>query len=125
MAKESKTLSTILLKENLLNGTNYIDWYRKLKIVLKAEITLYVLEEEPLKEPGRNASDEEIKAYEQYKSYILNVECLMLSTMTPKLQKQIVRLDARAIDLHLQELFAESARVERYDTSRSLFGCRI
>ena len=87
MAKESKSLRTILLKENLLSGTNYLDWYRKLRIILKAERTLYVLEDIPLKRPEEDASDEEIEAYEKYKSDALDVECLMLSAMTPELQK--------------------------------------
>ena len=87
MSKKSKSLRTILLKEKLLNNTNYIDWYMKLKIILKAERTLYVLEDEPLKKSEENASDEEVKAYEQYKSDTLDVECLMLSAMTPELQK--------------------------------------
>ena len=29
------------------------------------------------------------------------------------------------MDLHLNDLFSESARIERYNTSRSLFSCRM
>ena len=76
-----------MLKENFLNGTNYIDWYRKLKIILKAERTLYILEGEPLKKPGEDASNEEIEVYKKFKSDTLDVECLMLPAMTPELQK--------------------------------------
>ena len=49
----------------------------------------------------------------------------MLSAMTPELQKQNENINAKAIYLHLKELFAESARVEKYVTSRSLFSYRM
>ena len=125
MSYEQKTLRTILLKENILTGANYIDWYRKLKIILKAERTLYILTDPEMKQPPLDTSDEEHNEYEQYKSDALDVECLMLSAMSPELQKQNENLGAKAIDLHLKELFAESARNERYDTSRLLFSCRM
>ena len=125
MTNEQKTLRTILLKENILTGANYIDWYRKLKIILKAERTLYILTDEEIKEPHEDATQEEFDQYEQYKSDALDVECLMLSAMSPELQKQNENLGAKAIDLHLKELFTESARNERYETSRSLFSCRM
>ena len=115
----------ILLKDNILNGTNYIDWYRKLKIILKSERTLYILTGEELDEPKEDANQEEFDAYNKYKSDALDVECLMLSAMTTELQKQNEHLSAKAMDLHLKELFAESARIERYETSRLLFSCRM
>ena len=46
------------MKENLLNGTNYIDWYRKLKIVLKSEKKLYILTEPKPDEPDAEVSEE-------------------------------------------------------------------
>ena len=87
MTNEQKTLRTILLKDNILNGTNYIDWYHKLKIILKAERTLYILTDEEIKEPHEDASQEEFDECEQYKSDLLDVECLMMFAMSPKLQK--------------------------------------
>ena len=64
MSYEQKTLRTILLKENILTGANYIDWYRKLKIILKVERTLYILTDEEIKEPHEDATHEE---FDQYK----------------------------------------------------------
>jgi hypothetical protein len=49
------SLKSILEKEKL-NGTNFMDWYRNLKIVLKADKKLYILEgpipEEPTTRTG-------------------------------------------------------------------------
>ena len=87
MTDKSKSLRSILLKENVLSGTNYIDWYRRLKIILKSEGSLYVLTEDEVKEPAEDAYQEDWDLYEKYKKDSLDVECLMLSAMTPELQK--------------------------------------
>ncbi|XP_074572621.1 uncharacterized protein LOC141829101 [Curcuma longa] len=115
------TLRSILEKENILLGSNYLDWYRKLKIILRHERKIYVLEDEPLKEPALDASEEDQSYYSQYMEDALDVQCIMLSSMTPELQRQHENMSAKEIDQHLRELFQESARVERYETSRALF----
>ena len=50
---------------------------------------------------------------------------IMLTSMSPRLQKQHEHLDAPTILLHLQELFEEQNRTERYEISKALFRCRI
>ena len=50
------TLRSFLEKEKL-NGTNFLDWSRNLRIVLKHERKMYVLDNEIPKEPlANNAS---------------------------------------------------------------------
>ncbi|XP_042432449.1 uncharacterized protein LOC122019005 [Zingiber officinale] len=51
----------------------------------------------------------------------LDVQCIMLSSMSPELQRQHENMSAREIDQHLRELFQESSREERYETSQALF----
>ena len=49
------TLRSVLEKEKL-NGTNFLDWSRNLRIVLKQERKMYVLDNEiPNKPPANNA----------------------------------------------------------------------
>ena len=55
----------------------------------------------------------------------LDVQCIMLSAMTPELQRQHEVMDAQSILLHLEELYFEKARQERYDISNALFLCKI
>ncbi|XP_042446565.1 uncharacterized protein LOC122031527 [Zingiber officinale] len=47
----------------------------------------------------------------------LDVQCIMLSSMSPELQRQHENMSAREIDQHLRKLFQESARVESMDKS--------
>ncbi|XP_042415422.1 uncharacterized protein LOC122004634 [Zingiber officinale] len=92
-----------------------------MEIVLRHDRKIYVLEDEPLKETIPNASDEDQSYYSQYIEDALDVQCIMMSSMSPELQRQHENMSAREIDQHLHELFQESAREERYETSRALF----
>jgi hypothetical protein len=77
-----------------LNGTNFIDWYRNLRIVLIQEKTEYVLEQAYPDDLPNNANAAERRAYEKYCNDSLDVSCLMLATMSPDLQKQYEHVDA-------------------------------
>ena len=44
-----------LLEKEKLNGTNFLDWFRNLRIVLKQERKEYVIEEPVPIEPTANA----------------------------------------------------------------------
>jgi hypothetical protein len=72
-----------LLEKEKLNGANFMDWYRKLRIVLRQEKTEYViLEPHPENLPaGSSAVDR--RAYEKRCDDVLNASCLMLTTMSP------------------------------------------
>jgi hypothetical protein len=58
------SLRTILEKDKL-NGTNYMDWIRNLRIVLKAEKKEEVLDTPLPKEPDENATLAERNAYKK------------------------------------------------------------
>ncbi|KAG6532032.1 hypothetical protein ZIOFF_005870 [Zingiber officinale] len=51
----------------------------------------------------------------------MDVQCIMMSSMSLELQRYHENMNAREINQHLHELFQDSARVERYKTSRALF----
>ena len=80
------TLRSVLEKDKL-NGSNYIDWSRNLRIALKQEKKLYVLDAPVRNEPARNATAVQRETYETKKSDSNNVTCLMLATIVPELQK--------------------------------------
>ena len=56
----------------------------------------------------------------------MNIVCsIMLASMNNELQKQHEHIDVLTILLHLQELFEEQSRTERYDVSKALFRNRM
>ena len=79
-------LRSVLEKEKL-NGANFIDWYRNLRIVLRQEKTEYVLQQPYPEDLPDNATAAARRAYEKQCDDALNVSCLMLATMSPDLQK--------------------------------------
>ena len=79
-------LWSVLDKEKL-NGINFIDWYRNLRIVLRKEQRKYVLEQPYPNDLPDNATNADHIAYEKHCDDAVNVSCLMLATMSPDLQK--------------------------------------
>ena len=105
-----------VLENDKLNGSNFLEWYRNLRIVLKQEKKEYVLEKElPLEKPKANLPHAERNAYDKHVSDRVDVCCLMLATMNSDLQKQYENVDS-PIDMitSLKGMFQEQARTERY-----------
>ncbi|KAD6119453.1 hypothetical protein E3N88_10724 [Mikania micrantha] len=117
-------LRSILDKEKL-NGSNFIDWHRNLRIVLKADKKQYVLEKAIPDEPPANATQAVKKAWEKHVDDSAEVSCLMLATMIPELQKNLEDLAAFDMITQLKEIFQEQARHERFETMKSLMGCQM
>ena len=72
---------------------------------MRSERKLYVLTDPEPMLLDEGASAEDIAAYDKFKSDSIDVQCLMLSSMAPELQKQNEHLPAREMDLHLREYF--------------------
>ena len=69
------------LESNKLTGPNFLDWLRNLKIVLKFEKILYVLDEVVPEVPLMKAPIEVLMAYNQHKDDEEMAICLMLASM--------------------------------------------
>ena len=94
-----------ILESNKLTGPNLRDWLRNLKIFLKSEKILYVLDETAPEVPLANAPMKVLQAYNQHKDTKEMAMCLMLALMTLELQRQHKFMNAHDILLNLQELF--------------------
>jgi hypothetical protein len=81
------SLGTILEKDKL-NGANYTNWIRNLRIILKAEKKEEVLDTPLPEEPDENATLAEKNTYKKAQDVDLEVGCLMLACMEPDLQMQ-------------------------------------
>ncbi|KAM7502650.1 hypothetical protein LguiB_001554 [Lonicera macranthoides] len=118
------SLRSVLEKEKL-NTTNFLDWFRNLRIVLKQERKDYVLENAIPEEPAANAPRAQKDAYQKHLNDDLDVSCLMLASMNADLQKQFENMNAFDMVKELKSLFQEQARVERFETTKSLFSCKL
>ena len=78
----------VILKQNKLDGTNYIDWKRNLDIVLTTEDYKFVLTDLCSPKPHEGATKQEAKPYEKWiKAYEMS-RCYMLASMSNILQHQ-------------------------------------
>ena len=80
------SLRSILERERL-NGANFLDWERNLRIVLKHERKEYVLDEPIPPRPDAGSTRSVRDAHETHLNDSLEVGCIMLSTMEADLQK--------------------------------------
>ncbi|KAK8534691.1 hypothetical protein V6N13_081124 [Hibiscus sabdariffa] len=124
MENNNLSLRSLLEKEKL-NGINFLDWFRNLRIILKQERKEYVIEELVPDEPTANAPRADKDKFEKHMDDMLDVSCLMLATMSPELQKQHEDMNAYDMIQNLKEIYEGQARQERYETSKALFQCKM
>ncbi|KAK8553907.1 hypothetical protein V6N12_030886 [Hibiscus sabdariffa] len=124
MANNTISLRSLLEKEKL-NGINFLDWFRNLRIVLKQERKEYVIEEAVPNDPGPNASRADKDKFKKHMDDMVDVGCLMLATMTPELQKQHENMVAYEMIQNLKAIYEGQARQERYETSKALFQSKM
>ncbi|KAL1220012.1 hypothetical protein V5N11_028820 [Cardamine amara subsp. amara] len=77
-----------VLEKDKLNGSNFLDWYRNLRIVLKQKRKDYVLEKVLPEKLRSNASHAVYDAWNKHYNDVVDVRCLMLATMNSELHKQ-------------------------------------
>ena len=114
-----------ILFVNKLTGSNFMDWVQSLRIILRQEKFLYVLEN-PI--PSEPAPDDDVAikdAYQKHSDDSESVCCLMSASMSPDLQKQNEDMNVFTMLNHLKALYDKKARNERYDISQELFHCKI
>lgn len=115
-----------MLYTNRLTGINYRDWLRNLKIVLKYEKIAYVLDDPIPPIPEDGSPEEVISAYIKWVDDDEKARCIILASMNNELQKQHEEMQpSKTILLHLQELYGEQSRVERFNIVKELFRTRM
>ncbi|KAL0458696.1 UNVERIFIED_CONTAM: Retrovirus-related Pol polyprotein from transposon TNT 1-94 [Sesamum latifolium] len=113
-----------VLEKKKLNGANFLDSERQLRIVLKQEKKVGVLDAPLPEKPANDASATEKIAYEASKEQSQDVACLMLLSMVLELQKQFVDMEAYDIIIQLKAMFGKAARVERFETVTAILESR-
>ncbi|XP_071712822.1 uncharacterized protein [Rutidosis leptorrhynchoides] len=112
------TIRSILEKEKL-NGNNFIDWYRNLQIVLKSERKLHHLENPLPEAPPETASATVRNAYTNQYNEQLEVACLMLASMNPEIQRNLMDYNAYDMIEELKTMFQQQAEQELFETVKA------
>ena len=115
-----------ILEKDKLNGTNYTDWIRNLRIVLRAEKKEDVLDTPLPEEPADDAPSAAKNAYKKACDNNLEVSCLMLACMELELQMQFeTNHEAHDMIVALQDMFQTQARTERFNVSKAFVECKL
>ena len=114
-----------LLEKDKLNGLNFIDWLRNLRIVLRMAGKIRAIEEPLPAEPQPRATQVVWDEFEKRRSDSNEVACLMLATMTPELQKGLENLGSFDMLTQLRDMFQVQAKQEQFDTVKSLVCCKM
>ncbi|KAK9069719.1 hypothetical protein SSX86_010113 [Deinandra increscens subsp. villosa] len=130
-AAETKPLHESYLVNSLLksllekDGTNFLQWYRSLRILLRCENKLYVLETPVPEEPPATAAKATTDAWIKHKTDSSEVQGVMLITMVPDLQKIFEHFGAYEMLNELKVMFRGQVRQECFETVTELFGCKM
>src|SRR4051795_152072 len=107
------------------DGSNYTDWVRNLRIILIAAKKDYVLRAPLGDAPILPAQQDVMNAWQSRCDDYSLVQCGMLYSLEPGLQKRFERHGAYEMFEELKMVFQAHARVERYEISNKFFSCKM
>nr|GEV24977.1 zinc finger, CCHC-type [Tanacetum cinerariifolium] len=110
-----------------LNGPNFIDLYRQLRIILSIEDKLNYLEQPipfaSVALAGQHVAPKILATYTAWIKGSKEIAGLMLMTMEPEIQRYLENLHAHKMLLELKTLFAQQAEQELLQTTRDFHSC--
>ncbi|GKB82498.1 zinc finger, CCHC-type containing protein [Tanacetum coccineum] len=113
-----------ILDKDKLNGSNFLDWYHNLRIVLGNEKKLHHLEEASPEAPPATATAAVRNAYTRRVVEQQKVACLMLVGMTLEIQKNLEDRPAFEILQELKTMFQQQAEQELFETVKAFHACK-
>ena len=116
----------VILNQNKLIGSNYVDWKRNLDIVLTIEKHKYVLSQPCPNFPSLDAHFEEKQRYDRWQKSNETAKCFILASISNVLQHQMQDVElALNIMLSLKEMFGEQDRSARQETMRQIYNTKV
>nr|GEY43235.1 zinc finger, CCHC-type [Tanacetum cinerariifolium] len=113
-----------MFEREKLSGNNFNDWFRQLKLVLRVEKKMYVIEQ-PI--PPAHATDSAANVSAEWNAVYdahNEVACLMLESMTPKLHRQFENSSPYEMLQELKSMFEKQAGVKRFDLIQTFYACK-
>ena len=106
-----------LLDSEKLTGSNFDNWYRKLKIILKYKRILYVITDPTPEEPAPNARGVVWDTYLKWLNDHTMVRCIMWTSMNDEFNQKFEEAQLEQMLQVLWESFDTPDDVERHKTS--------
>ena len=113
-----------VLEREKLTGINFIDWYRQLRIILRAEGKLDLVEQPMPEAPPATAPAAVRTAHTKRFKEQQEIASLMLVSMTSEIQKNLEELTAHEILVELKTMFQQQAEQELFETVKAFHACK-
>ncbi|GJX85343.1 putative RNA-directed DNA polymerase [Tanacetum coccineum] len=107
-----------------LSGNNFNDWFARLKLVLRVEKKMYVIEQPLPPAPEPVAEPEIVAQWTALYDAHTEIACLMLGSMTPELHRQFEMMYPYDMIHELRSMFEKQAGVEKFDLIQSFHACK-
>ncbi|GJW64333.1 retrotransposon protein, putative, ty1-copia subclass [Tanacetum coccineum] len=118
------TIRSDLLAEKL-TSLNFTNWYRNLRIVLMYEKKIKFVEQPTGPAPNLETADPDtIDKYYETVNLEQEVACLLLSSMSPNLQRTLEKYNAYDMLKELKTMFEEQAKQELFEIVKALHACK-
>src|SRR3954462_6538648 len=119
-------LGPLIEKKKLkADGSNYADWVRSLRIVLRSAKKDYVLTIPLTEAPGPAAMVAEQNVHPTKLDDSTAVQCLMTACMESELQGRFENTTPHLIIQKLDALYAKHARTDWYEVTHAMWNCKM
>ncbi|GJT62465.1 retrotransposon protein, putative, ty1-copia subclass [Tanacetum coccineum] len=113
-----------MFEREKLSGNNFNDWFRQLKLVLRVEKKMYVIEQPIPPAPAADSAANVLAEWNAVYDAHNEVACLMLGSMTPELHRQFENSSPYEMLQELKSMFEKQAGVERFDLIQTFHACK-
>jgi len=107
------------------DGSNFIDWYQRLRGILYVNDLLYTIEEPLGDKPDDSASEEEDEEYRTRRDMDITVQCTMLYSIVPELRPRFFCTNAYEMVDGLKALFISQVRVMKFEYLDKFFSTKM
>ncbi|GJT20171.1 retrotransposon protein, putative, ty1-copia subclass [Tanacetum coccineum] len=110
-----------MFEKEKLSGNNFNDWFARLKLVLRVEKKMHVIEQPLPPAPEAGAEPNIVAQWTALYDAHTEIACLMLGSMTPELHKQFELHYSYDMVQELRSMFEKQAGVEKFDLIQSFY----
>ncbi|GJZ62715.1 hypothetical protein Tco_0618852 [Tanacetum coccineum] len=103
-----------MFEREKLSGNNFNDWFRQLKLVLRVEKKIFVIEQPIPPTPAADSAANVLADWNAVYDAHNEVACLMLGSMTPKLHRQFENYAPYEMLQELKSMFEKQAEMKGY-----------
>ncbi|GJV91158.1 retrotransposon protein, putative, ty1-copia subclass [Tanacetum coccineum] len=113
-----------MFEKEKLSGNNFNDWFARLKLVLRVEKKMHVIEQPLPPAPEPVAEPDIVAQWTTLYDAHTEIACLMLGSMTPDLHRQFKLHYLYDMIQELRSMFEKQAGVEKFDLIQSFHACK-